>query len=189
VSFLPHGEVDEGQYIVRQRTVPMTTMEIWELLSYIVTVFGLPLAFVVFIYEQRKDRQNDEEEVFQRLSDEYSNFLKLVLEHADLHLFRQSLEMPKLSEEQLERKYLIFGLLVALFERAYLLVYEEHMSRQTRRLWLTWDDYMREWCRREDFRSMMVAHLEGEDPEFQFYILRLAEEEKGKGKSARLATK
>src|SRR3954470_20748943 len=120
--FLPHGHIDEGDYTVLHRMAPMTTMEIWELLSYVVTVFGLPMALVVFIYEQRKDRQNDEEEVFQRLSDEYSEFLKLVLEHADLHLFRQSAELPPLSEDQLERKYLIFGLLVALFERAYLLV-------------------------------------------------------------------
>lgn len=163
----------------------MTTMETWELLSYIVTVFGLPMALLVFIYEQRKDRQNDEEEVYQRLSDEYSTFLKLVLEHADLHLFRQNPDVPPLSEDQLERKYLIFGLLIALFERAYLLVYEDHMNRKTRRLWLTWDDYMREWCRREDFRAMMIPHLDGEDAEFQAYILRLAEEEKAKGKSKR----
>jgi hypothetical protein len=155
------------------RTRHMTTMETWELLSYIVTVFGLPMALLVFIYEQRKDRQNDDEEVFQRLSDEYSDFLKLVLEHADLHLFRQNTEVPPLSEDQLERKYL---------------VYEEHMNRKTRRLWLTWDDYMREWCRREDFRAMMIPHLDGEDPEFKAYILRLAEEEKAKGKSKRAPT-
>ncbi len=166
----------------------MFDRETWELLSYVVTVIGLPLAIVVFIYEQRKDRQSDEEEVFQRLSDEYSDFLKLVLEHADLHLFRQSGEMAPLNEEQLERKYLIMGLLVALFERAYLLVYEPHMNRQTARMWQTWDDYMREWCRREDFRTMMVPHLDGEDPEFKDYILRLAEEEKNKGKSKRVAT-
>lgn len=166
----------------------MSAMETWELLSYVVTVIGLPMAIIVFIYEQRKDRQNDEEEVFQRLSDEYSDFLKLVLEHADLHLFRQNSEVSPLTEDQLERKYLIFGLLVALFERAYLLVYEPHMTRQTARLWQTWDDYMREWCRRDDFRTMMIPHLDGEDPEFKSYILRLAEEEKEKGKSKRAPT-
>ncbi len=163
----------------------MTAMEIRELLSYMVTVIGLPMAIIVFIYEQRKERQGEEEEVFQRLSDEYTDFLKLVLEHADLHLFRQGPDMAPLNDEQLERKYLIFGLLVALFERAYLLVYEPHMNRQTRRMWLTWDDYMREWCRREDFRTMMIPHLDGEDPEFKAYILRLAEEEKAKGISRR----
>ena len=166
----------------------MDAMETWELLSYVVTVIGLPLAIIVFIYEQRKDRQSDEEEVFQGLSDEYSNFLKLVLEHADLHLFRQGPGMAPLNDEQLERKYLIFGLLVALFERAYLLVYEPHMTRQNARMWQTWDDYMREWCRREDFRAMMVPHLDGEDPDFKAYILRLAEEERNKPKSRRVPT-
>ena len=33
----------------------MTSLEMWELLSYIVTVTGLPLAIAVFIYEQRRE--------------------------------------------------------------------------------------------------------------------------------------
>ena len=152
-------------------------MEWGELLSYIVTVIGLPMAIIVFIYEQRKERQSDDEEVYQRLSDEYTTFLKLVLEHADLHLLRSAPNLPTLNEEQMERKFLLIGILVALFERAYLLVYDDHMNKQTRRMWQTWDDYMREWCRREDFRAMMVSHLKGEDPDFQAYIQRIAEEE------------
>jgi hypothetical protein len=155
----------------------MTFMEWSELLSYIVTVIGLPMAIIVFIYEQRKERQSDDEEVYQRLSDEYTTFLKLVLEHADLHLLRSAPNLPPLNEEQMERKFLLIGILVALFERAYLLVYDDHMNKQTRRMWQTWDDYMREWCRREDFRAMMVSHLKGEDPDFQAYIQRIAEEE------------
>jgi len=158
---------------------PMTWLSWFELLSYIVTIIGMPLAIGVFIYEQRKERQNDEEEVYQRLSDEYADFLKLTLRHIDLHIFRQqSGPAAPLSEEQEERKYVIFGLLVALFERAYLLVYEERMSKHTRRLWQSWDDYMREWCRREDFRSVLPFHLEGEDPEFRAYIEKIADEER-----------
>ena len=51
----------------------------WEQLSYIVTVVGLPFALIVFILEQRKNRLNEQEEIYQRLSDEYREFLKLVL--------------------------------------------------------------------------------------------------------------
>ncbi len=47
----------------------MSTMETWELLSYIVTVFGLPMAIAIFVYEQRKERDNEDEEVYQILSD------------------------------------------------------------------------------------------------------------------------
>ena len=64
----------------------MDLREIWEILSYVVTVVGLPFAIAIFIYEQRRERKNEEEEIFQRLSDEYREFLKLVLDNSDLHL-------------------------------------------------------------------------------------------------------
>ena len=61
-------------------------IETWEMWSYVVTVFGLPLAIGVFLYEQRRERQGEEEEIFQYLSEEYAEFQKLVLENADLGL-------------------------------------------------------------------------------------------------------
>ena len=131
----------------------MTWLQWAEALSYIVTVFGLPMAIVVFMYEQRHERQGEEEELYQRLSDEYTAFLKLVLANPDLQLLRKQARTEPLTDEQSERKFVIFNILVSLFERAYLLVYEEKMDKQTKRLWLSWEDYMREWCRRKDFRA------------------------------------
>ncbi len=55
------------------------SLQTWELLSYIVTVFGLPLAVISFMLEQRKERENEEEEVYRLLSDAYTDFLKLVM--------------------------------------------------------------------------------------------------------------
>jgi hypothetical protein len=102
----------------------MTWFEWVEALSYIVTIFGLPLAIVVFIYEQRRERKNEEEELYQRLSDEYTTFLKLVLANPDLQLLRKSMPTEPPTDEQYERKLAIFSILVSLFERAYILVYE-----------------------------------------------------------------
>jgi hypothetical protein len=67
-------------------------------------------------------------------------------------------------------------MLISLFERAYLLLYEPKMSAQQRRRWLSWQDYMREWCRRADFRALLPELLEGEDLEFGGYIRGLATE-------------
>src|ERR1044072_6843763 len=103
----------------------MDARETWELLSYIVTVIGLPLAIFVFVFEQRKERANEEEEIFQRLSDEYREFLKLVLDNADLQLLRREAPGAAFTAEQKERRLAIFGILISLFERAYLLVYED----------------------------------------------------------------
>ena len=161
---------------------PMTWLQWAEALSYIVTIFGLPMAILVFMYEQRRERQGEEEELYQRISDEYTGFLKLVLGNPDLQLLRKAAPDQPLTDEQQERKLAIFNILVSLFERAYLLVFEEKMDRQTQRLWLSWEDYMREWCRRKDFRDALPELLEGEDEDFREHIQKIAEAEAAKTK-------
>lgn len=149
------------------------SIETWELLSYVVTVVGLPLAIAVFAMEQRKERQNEEEAVYESISDNYQEFLRIVLEHPDLHLFSMA-KTPALSEEQQERMMVIFSMLISLFERAYMLLYEDGADPAKQRRWHSWEDYMREWCAREDFRDSLDALLAGEDPDFCDYIRRLA---------------
>lgn len=148
----------------------------WEQLSYIVTVVGLPFAIAVFLYDQRRERDNEDEAIWQDLSEAYVDFLKVVLEHPDLQL-RSQQATPALSAEQQERLWVIFDMLISLFERAYLLAYEPEMNEKHQRRWHSWEDYMREWCRREDFRNRLPELLRGEDPDFAAYIRRLAAEE------------
>ena len=147
-------------------------LETWELLSYVVTVIGLPLAIAVFVFEQRKERDNEEDEVYQLLSDNYQDFLKTALEHSELRLFSTE-QTPALSEEQRERMLIIFSMLMSLFERAYLLLYADDMDARQQRLWQSWEDYMREWCQRADFRAALPALLRGEDPAFAAYLSTL----------------
>jgi len=153
----------------------MTGMEWLEAASYMVTIVGLPFAIGVYLLDQRRERQNEEEEIFLRLSDEYADFMRLVIDNADLHLLSPG-EKGALNEEQRERKQALFAILVALFERAYVLVYEDGMSRQQARLWQSWADYMHEWCRRADFRAALPGLLHGEDPGFVAAITHIAED-------------
>ena len=81
----------------------------WELLSFVVTVIGLPLAIVVFAFEQRKERDNEEEEVYQLLSDNYQDFLKVALANPDLGLF-SAVQTPALTEQQKQRRVVIFSM-------------------------------------------------------------------------------
>jgi hypothetical protein len=148
------------------------SLEIWEWMSYVVTVIGLPMAIAVFLYEQRKERENEEEEVYQLLSDNYQDFLKVALENPDLRLF-SSVESTNLTADQKERRLIIFVMLMSLFERAYLLLHEEDMSEKQARRWNSWEDYMLEWCSRPDFRANLPRLLHGEDPSFVRYLERL----------------
>ncbi len=155
----------------------MGSKDTWELLSFVVTVIGLPVAIGVFLWEQRRERENAEEEEYQLLANSYIDFLKVVLANADLKL-RSNTPTENLTAEQEERMLVIFDMLVSLFERAYLIAYQPNMSGPRARRWNSWDDYMREWCRRADFAARLPGMLRGEDPAFSAYILRLAEEEK-----------
>jgi hypothetical protein len=152
-------------------------IETWELLSYVVTVLGLPVAIAVFLFEKRKERMAEEEEVYEALAASYQDFLRLALENPDLRLVSKA-RTDDLTEEQRERMQAIFGLLIALFERAYLLLYETHLSGKEARRWRSWEDFMQEWCGRDDFRIAMPELLQGEDPAFAAYLRKLAAETK-----------
>ena len=152
----------------------MTMLDLWQIVANIVTVFGLPLAIYTFVLEQRKERENEDEEVYQLLSDAYIDFLKLVLKHSDLKLRTQK-STPDLTDEQHERMQVLFEILISLFERAYLTAYHDDMTDNQRRRWLSWDDFMREWCRRDDFRTALPLLLQGEDADFAAYISAIAE--------------
>lgn len=150
--------------------------DFWETASFVVTVFGLPFAIFLFLYEQRKERDAEDEEAYQLLQNAYSDFLKIVLDNPDLQL-RTTAKSSNLTDEQRERMLIIFEMLIALFERAYIVSYEEDLSGVALRRWNSWDDYMREWCRREDFYYLLPQLLRGEDPDFATYIRRIADEE------------
>lgn len=154
----------------------MDWKDAFELASYVVTVVALPFAVWVFLIEQRKERENEEEEAYQHLSDAYNDFLRIVLDNADLQL-RTNAALPNPTPEQNERMLVIFDMLISLFERAFLVAHKPEMTHSEQRRWNSWDDYMREWCRRDDFANALPFLLRGEDAEFQAYITRVAGEE------------
>ena len=145
-----------------------------EALSYLVTILGLPAAIFVFIYEHRRSRFNDENEIHRQLSAEYDGFLKLMLDHSDLLLLRQTTGSIDLSEEQRERRDILFQMLVSLFEKAYIILYRDNLEGDARRRWSSWEDDMQAWCGRGDFRAVLPDLLDGEDDAFSRHILAIA---------------
>ena len=156
----------------------MFDRDFWELASFVVTALGLPIAISIFVFEQRKERNNEEAEVYQLLANAYNDFLKVVIENPDLHLFTES-ATPDLTSEQQERMQIILDMLMSLFERAYLTAWGEDMNPAQQRRWNVWEDFMREWIRREDFHLRIEQLLVGEDPDFQAYFRELVRQERG----------
>lgn len=148
----------------------MLELETWELLSYVVTVIGLPFAIGVFWLEQRKERQNEREEIFLKLLDEYTDFAKVLIDNADLKLMTGVSNQDKLSPEQQEKKFIIFDLLISFFERSYILLYDHYMDKHAKRMWHTWETYIDYWVKRPDFREIAPNLLTGTDPDFKQYM-------------------
>ena len=157
---------------------------VWEVASYVVTVVGLPLAIVVFFLDQRRERRNEEDEVYQLLSNAYNDFLRVVIDNPDLRL-RSQTATPDLSAEQQERMLVVFDMLISLLERAYLTAYSDDMDAARRRRWNSWEDFMREWIRRDDFYQRLPELLRGEDPQFADYMRALAQDERGEAPPGR----
>ena len=150
---------------------------IWlEALSYVVTILGFPTAIAVIVREERLRRRNEEHELHRNLSEEYDNFLRMVMDNADLLLMSRTAPPSPLSDEQCERRDVMFRMLVSLFEKAYIILYSEQMDIEARRVWGSWRDDMSEWCERPDFRAALPAMLEGEDDAFSRYFIALSDD-------------
>jgi hypothetical protein len=156
--------------------------DLMEAVSFIVTIIMLPFALVVFFVEQQKERDNEEEEQYQHLSDAYNEFLKVVIANSDLHL-RSKPALLDATEDQQERMKIIFDMLTSLFERAFLVAYKDNMNSAERRRWNSWDNYMRDWCSRDDFYNSLDDLLRGEDPEFTKHIKDVARQERSRIKT------
>jgi len=58
-------------------TAAVNARDAWEYASFVVTTLALPFAIGFFAWEQRKERDNEEEEGYQLLSNAYNDFLKV----------------------------------------------------------------------------------------------------------------
>jgi len=152
----------------------LSLLEFWELVSYVVTAIGLPWAVWLYFADARRERQNEEESIYLALSDEYAKFSKVLLENADLQLVSHGVADNAFTPEQLERKRIIYEMLISLFERAFILVYEEGMNKQNQRMWASWEDYIQFWLKRADFRALLPELLSGEDEDFVQYMQKLS---------------
>ena len=120
--------------------------------------------------EQRKERANEQEELFVKLLDEYNELAKILIDNADLRLLTGKASGEILSPEQEEKKFIIYDLLVSFFERAFILIYENNMNKLEARMWQTWEDYIGFWLKKDDFRKALPELLSGEDPDFTNYM-------------------
>ncbi len=155
--------------------IDSATLELWEFLSYLVTVLGLPIAILAIWREMRAERLNEakeieqrEDEIYVQLSQQYSALLEAALAHPELDLTDNA--AGELSPDQRRRQSIYFEMLLALFERAFILLYDESATAQANRRWGSWADFFSYWLKRPDFARYVEKNLQGEDPAFVSFV-------------------
>jgi hypothetical protein len=147
--------------------MPVNFLELMELLSYIATVVGIPLAILTFIHQERKERQSEQEEIYDKLMDHYSEIQEKLFEYPELDQHKTPLEDP----EACRRQQILYEMLVSLFERAFILLYGE-TDPAYQRMWNSWTDYIAIWSSRPNFRAGLPDMMRGEDADFVAFMAK-----------------
>lgn len=143
-------------------------LQTMEFFSYTATVVGIPLAILTFIYQERKERQSEQEEIYDKLMEHYSSILAMLFAHPELDQHEKPLEDP----EDRRRQNIMYEMLVSVFERAFILLYGEKDPTYLR-MWNSWNDYIQFWSARPNFREALPVLMLGEDPEFVSFMSRV----------------
>lgn len=146
----------------------LTPLELMELLSYIATVVGIPLAVGTFILQEKKERQNEQEEIYDKLMGHYAEIQEKLFEYPELDMHTA----PSTDPETQRRQLILYEMLISLFERSYILL-ESEKEPEYQRMWNSWVDYIETWLAKPNFVLALPQLMKGEDPHFVAYVAKL----------------
>ncbi|HEY8963885.1 MAG TPA: hypothetical protein VIN59_05405 [Alphaproteobacteria bacterium] len=132
-------------------------------------ILGIPLSIYAFAREQRKERQNEQEEIYDKLMEHYAGIQDMLFSHPEIDQHLVALD----DAEALRRQRIVYEMLVSLFERAYILLADEKDPRY-QRMWNSWLDYINYWLNRPNFKAALPDMMLGEDPHFVRFISDLS---------------
>ena len=149
-----------------------TLAQYLEIATFIITIFGVPVGLLIYLKEQRLQREEREYGTYDALDDKYIEIQQLCLDYPHLDIFDTPFEQPKkLTEEQAKQEEAILLIRVALFERAFLM-YQREAKKAKMNQWEGWKIEIFEWLERDNFKAMWEEHKQYYDKTFVDYFDR-----------------
>lgn len=145
-------------------------IETLEMLSYAVTILGVPVAIFIFFDTNAKERLAEQQEIDGQLKEEYNDILDNLIEHPDLDYHDE-----ELSGHQARQQIRIYEKLIGCFETSFIRLYDRK-DKSFRRMWLSWQDLIDEWLNEPNFAHNLPHLLIGEDEAFADYMLQRLQE-------------
>jgi hypothetical protein len=145
---------------------------IFELTSYIVILFGVPIGLLQFYRAKRKEERDREYGTYNALDAEYRDFQKLCFHYPYLDIFDIPDRKPQeLNERQKKEELIAYTLLYKIFERAYLM-YQDQSSEIRKKQWVGWNAYIRDYLQRPNFQKHLTNLIGQYDEDFDRYIVK-----------------
>lgn len=144
-------------------------LEWMELASYVATVIGIPFAMVIFIHQERKERRIEQQEIYDKLMAHYTEIQDKLFEFPELDFH----EKPLKNLEDARRQYIVYEMVVSLFERSFIMLYGEN-DPDYLRMWNSWLDYIHDWLRKPNFQAALPELMDGEDLDFVAYMSKIS---------------
>jgi hypothetical protein len=145
--------------------------DLFEFLSSVATVLGVPIAISLFYVEKRRERRDRIQRIHETPNALYVDYLKLCLDHPELDIF--DLKSPsRPSPDSKKKEWIAFTMLVSMMETAFLL-YREHPNQTKNSQWPGWEEYIQRWMSRQNFSSAWVKLSPQFDSHFVAYVNNL----------------
>jgi len=141
-----------------------------ECMNYAVVILGIPAALFSYRQQRRKDRETKEYEAYDALDQRFVMFQELCLAHPYLDIFDVKDERPvNLDARQKKEELIAFTILFTIFERAFTM-YRDQKNEFRERQWSGWEEYIKSFCTRQNFRVAWKESGSTFDSGFQDYM-------------------
>lgn len=141
-----------------------------EIATFIITIFGVPVAIYIYLQEQKHQREEREYGTYDALDDKYIELQQLCLDYPNLDIFDTPFnKIPDLTEGELKQEEAILLIRISIFERAYLM-YQREIAKAKQNQWEGWDIEIQEWLERQNFKKIWDIHKQYYDQRFVSYF-------------------
>jgi len=151
-------------YAFSEEFVSLTTV-----IANLSLILGVPVTLFAFLHQERKEREAEQEEIYDKLMEHYANIQDKLFAHPEIDVHM----LPLQDAEDSRRQRIVYEMLVSLFERAYILLADE-TDPNYQRMWNSWLDYINLWVGRSNFRALLPEMMRGEDPGFVHFMARIS---------------
>ena len=141
-----------------------------ELVAYIATIVGFPLAFIIFWRQKKEERKQTHLNSYSSVDEKFFDFLKVCAENPQLNCSLFSDDSIKLKKEEEIQRITIYEMLICVFERVHIFYSYKLKDSRMNDQEIGWEVYIKKWFKKKSFGKAWVKIKDSYDKQFVDYM-------------------